>query len=151
MTKIELYLIPLDLMDPNKEEVSVVMNRFKWVDDNTIRIINREGIEKIIDIKDNYREVEYNIIPLFPMHEIKDPQADFYTNRKSLDVSDALERLKRKYQAYKSAYYLEHKTETFNLYSELFTVDYKVDNGKKMHVVDLSFTFLHWKIMEQLE
>jgi hypothetical protein len=26
-----------------------------------------------------------------------------------------------------------------------------VDNGKNMHVIDTSFTFLHWKIMEQME
>jgi hypothetical protein len=56
--------------------------------------------------------------------------------------------MKRKYQNYKSAYFLDHKTEAFNLYTELFTVDYKIDGCRGMHVADMSFTFLHWKIME---
>ena len=34
------------------EPASEIMNRFKWVDNETIRIINSEGIEKIIDIRD---------------------------------------------------------------------------------------------------
>lgn len=62
-----------------------------------------------------------------------------------------LERLKRKYQLYKSAYYLEHKREPFLLYSEMFTVDFQIQKCKGMHVSDLSFTYLHWKLMEQVD
>jgi len=61
-----------------------------------------------------------------------------------------LDRLKRKYQCYKSAYDLFHKKEAFSLYSELFTVDYQVDGCRGMYISDLSFTFLHWKMTEQL-
>lgn len=53
-------------MDMDLEPASEIMNRFKWVDDDTIRIINHEGIEKIVDLKDNQLlEIEYNVIPLF--------------------------------------------------------------------------------------
>jgi hypothetical protein len=51
VTKMEIYEIPLDLMDPNKEKVSILMNRFEWVEDDIVKIINNEGIEKIIDLK----------------------------------------------------------------------------------------------------
>ena len=40
-------------MDPSKENCKEIMNRFSWVDSNTIRIINKEGIEKLIDLQDN--------------------------------------------------------------------------------------------------
>jgi hypothetical protein len=61
-----------------------------------------------------------------------------------------LSRLKRKYQKYKTAFYLEKKNLDYQLYSELYTVDYQIDNGTGMHMADQSFTFLHWKLMEQL-
>jgi len=37
------------------------------------------------------------------------------------------------------------------MYDEIFTVDYQINGCRDMHVADLSFTYLHWKIMEQLE
>ena len=36
-----------------------------WVDNDTIKIVNKEGIEKLIDIRNNFREIEFNLIPLF--------------------------------------------------------------------------------------
>ncbi len=111
-------------MNLSIENPKQIMNRFKWVDDEVIRVITREGIETIINMKDNFSEIEFNVIPLFDGHEIKDPLRSFYTNRSSLAVSQVKNRLIRKYQAYKSAYYLEHKREPYFLYDELFTVDY---------------------------
>ena len=35
-------------------------------------------------------------------------------------------------------------------YENLFTVDFNVDNCKDRYVVDLSFTFLHWNLIELL-
>lgn len=32
----------------------------------------------------------------------------------------------------------------------MFTVDYQIDKSKGMHFADLSFTFLHWKMIEEL-
>lgn len=104
-----------------------------------------------MDIKNNFEEIEFNFIPLYENKDIKHPLRHYYTNRESLGISEVLERLKRCYQDYKSAYYLDHKREPFALYPELFTVDYQVDKCTGMHVADMSFTFLHWKIMEQLE
>ena len=61
---------------------------------------------------------------------------------------DVVERLKRKYQDYKAAYYLDKKRDPHSLYKELFTVDYQIDDTEGRFVADLSFTFLHWKLME---
>ena len=144
----ERYKIPKDLMDMGEEPASEIMNRFQWIDEERIRLINKEGIEKIVDMTNNFEEVEFNFIPLFNNDQVKDPLRHYFTNKKPLDISEVLERLKRCYQDYKSAYYLEHKREPFALYPQLFTVDYQVDGCKGMHVADMSFTFLHWKIME---
>lgn len=66
---------------------TVIMNRFKWINDDTIKVISKEGIEMIIDMKDNFKEIESNIIPLFDQEEVKDPLRSYYTNRKPLTVS----------------------------------------------------------------
>ena len=89
------------------------MKRFKWIDDTTIKIINREGIEKIIDINNKCEEKAYNVIPLYEKENLKDKNDDYYHNRKSLALSQVKERLIRKYQAYKSAYYLDDKKKAF--------------------------------------
>ena len=76
------------------------MFRFKWIDENTIKIINEEGIEKKLDIRDNMKEIQFNFIPLYKERQ-KDPITDgsgnFYTNRPPLAVTEVLSRLKRKY------------------------------------------------------
>ena len=143
-----MYKISRDLMDPERTPPNVLMNRFKWVNCDTIRIMNNEGVEKKIDIKDNFKEIEFNIIPLYDDKEVEEPSRNFFTNRPELDISQVQARLKRKYQRYKTAYYLEHRREPFSLYSELFTVDYQIDKCSGMHVADMSFTFLHWRIIE---
>lgn len=48
-----VYKIEKYLMDPSKENAKDIMNRFKWIDSKTIRIINSEGIEKMIDLANN--------------------------------------------------------------------------------------------------
>ncbi len=64
------------------------MNRFKWVDDSTIRIINSEGIEKILAIRGEFLdEIEYNVIPLFDNKDMKNPLKHYFSNRESLSVS----------------------------------------------------------------
>jgi len=60
-----------------------------------------------------------------------------------------LQRLKAKYQAYKSSQYLDKKSREM-LYQTLFTVDYGLDDHKGRYTADLSFSFLHWNLMEKL-
>ena len=37
------------------------------------------------------------------------------------------------------------------MYEDVFSVDYQQDKCKGMFTADLSFTFLHWQMIEQLE
>lgn len=86
-------------------------------------------------------------MPLFDHQEI----GEFFVNRKPLGIAAVKERLIRKYQGFKSAYYLEGKRDSESLYDRLFSVDYQVEGSKAMYVSDMSFTFLHWRAIEQLE
>lgn len=37
------------------------LSRFLWIDNNTIKLMNKEGMEKIIDISTNeFKELSYN-------------------------------------------------------------------------------------------
>lgn len=66
----ELYRIPKHFMDPSKENPKEIMARFEWIDEDTIKLSNREGIEKILEMKDDFSEREYNVIPLFDNAEL---------------------------------------------------------------------------------
>lgn len=90
------------------ENVKTTMNRFCWVDNLTIKIINEEGTEKLIDLE-TQKELAYNVIPLFDPQELEDPKRHYYNNRVPMKIEAALDRMKRKYQNYKSAYYIKNK------------------------------------------
>ena len=131
--------------------------RFTWVDNDTIKIVNNEGIERLVDLKNNFKEIEFNRIPMYQTewadndHYYCNPplcEPDFEAGKTTFD---SYERLKRKYQHYKSAYYLDKKRDPQALYQVLNTVDYNVQYTAERFVADLSFTFLHWNLMEQLE
>jgi hypothetical protein len=38
-------------------------------------------------MKNEFKEIEYNVIPLFSTDELKDPLRNYYTNRKPLAVA----------------------------------------------------------------
>lgn len=158
------YHIPEWLMDFSAEGekfVSIAL-KFMWIDNDTIKVVNSEGIERLVDLKNNFKEIEFNKIPLFdnnwtldaggnPAHYYLDPPAPEPEISFQNLTFNTLERLKRKYQQYKSAYYLDKKTDANSLYNVLHTVDFNVDSTRERYVADLSFTFLHWNLIEQLE
>lgn len=39
--------------DDTKERMEFA-SKFKWINNNTIKIISSDGIEKIVDVKDNF-------------------------------------------------------------------------------------------------
>ena len=41
-------------MDISLENPRDIMNRFMWIDNSKIKLVNKEGIEKLIDIKNNF-------------------------------------------------------------------------------------------------
>ena len=85
-TLTEKYRIPKFLMDLGEEKEHEIMNRFAWVDEQHIKLINKQGIEMILDMDDKYSEVEYNAIPLFDYKDTLKPHRSYYQNRKPLDI-----------------------------------------------------------------
>ena len=67
-TNQELYKIPKDLMTYNKDikdDSKNTIARFKWLDNETFKIVSPEGYEKIVDFAHNFKEIKYNVVPLF--------------------------------------------------------------------------------------
>lgn len=62
-----LYDIPKWLMDmtADGESFSSIALKFMWVDNDRVRIVNSEGIERLVDLKNNFKEIEFNKIPMF--------------------------------------------------------------------------------------
>jgi hypothetical protein len=50
-------------MNPKKENVKDICRRFKWVDNTKFIVINNEGMEKCIDVKNNFEELGYGVVP----------------------------------------------------------------------------------------
>lgn len=74
------------------------MNRIKWIDYSTIRIVNEEGIEKIYNVDNKFLTEAYNSIPLFNDITGKEWETKHYfKERESLASDKITERLKRKY------------------------------------------------------
>ncbi len=76
------------------------MNRIHWINNDILKVINEEGIEKLVNIREDFKEIEFSSIPSFDLEECKD--SHFETNRPSLLLSNVIGRLVRKYQKYKS-------------------------------------------------
>jgi 3-hydroxyisobutyrate dehydrogenase-like beta-hydroxyacid dehydrogenase len=53
-----------------------------------------------------------------------------------------------KYQNYYSSLCLDMVTDKDKLYDVLFQVDYSQNNYKGKLVIDMSFTYIHWKMAE---
>lgn len=81
ITSTLIYQIKEDLMDSKSESPRDILNRFMWINKDRIRILNKEGIEKIIELRNGFEEIEYNMIPLFDNSEIKGTINHFYKNR----------------------------------------------------------------------
>lgn len=141
-------------MSSKTEKLEDIAKRFKWVDEDIILVVNTEGIERLVDITKNFEEIQFNAIPLFDISHAKGNHIILDTPPP--EESDTLTRLQRRYQAYKSAYYLQNKRDNegrisqYHLYNSLFTVDYRIEECNHRYVAEMSFTFLHWTLMEQL-
>ena len=61
-TNREIYKIPQYLMNLTIENPKDIMERFKWVNDDTIHVIDQQGIEVIVDLRGRITEIDYNAI-----------------------------------------------------------------------------------------
>jgi hypothetical protein len=91
------------------------------------------------------------VIPLFSeFQQLRDPESHYYFDKLQIEDIDSLTRLKLKYQAYKSSQLLDSNNEE-SLYNAMFTVDYSLEGSRGKFLADLSFSFLHWNLMEKLQ
>lgn len=143
-------------MSADKEDPRYIINRFAWLDNERIKIISIDGIEKIMhidirssDIKKNkVRELACNRIPNFDPELCK--KCNIILDLPSASPEDSLSRLQRKYQEYRTEYYLNGRRDSDSLNAILYNVDFGINNGKGGYISNLSFTFLHWRLLEQL-
>ena len=68
--------------------------KFKWVNDDMFKIINKEGMEKIVDISTDFRQENFNQIPNYNDYEEK--TKNYYYNRTCLEPLNVTDRLIRK-------------------------------------------------------
>jgi hypothetical protein len=61
--------IPRGIMDPSREKAENVSKRFKWMDSDRIKIINKDGMEKVVNIHNNFEELAFGQVPMI---DIKD-------------------------------------------------------------------------------
>lgn len=167
-------IIPKGLMNPKREEVTSLAKRFMWIDKNRIKVINNEGMENVIDIHNNFDELEYGKVYMFE-NELKEYflSADkggldenaksaiksyhYYYNQPRLSYDNTKERLLRNVRQYYTGQFIDQKKAKEDLYSLMFSVDYPNDfvRGSQSedlmtYQADLSFTYIHWRQIEKI-
>ena len=105
-----------------EEKIADIVYRFKWQDNESIRVINNEGFERLIRLDASFSEISFHAIPLYMSYWCTFNH--YYYDKPEMELDHILERLKRKYQAYKAATVMECITDPKKLYRELLTVDY---------------------------
>ena len=144
-----LSKIPSEILSIKEEKLEDVMRRFRWLNEDLIHVISHDGIERIIDVTNNFKEISFNFIPLY------DPEictkTHYMLDAPSYDLADCLRTLKKRYQYYKSGYNMMKVIDpNYNHYQDIFSLDYRIDNCKGQFEVDMSFSYLHWSLIEQL-
>lgn len=65
-------------MNPSTEDPKMIGKRFRWVTNQTIKVINNEGIEKIIDIEGGFKDLNQDTIPMIDMKEQETEKWHYY-------------------------------------------------------------------------
>ncbi len=106
LTQTPYRSIPIGLMGVSESEtVNQIARRFMWIDANTVRITNIEGLEKMVDITNGFKEISYASVPLFAVSKAE-TYKHYYYDKPSLELGNTYQRLIRKLQAHKAAYFL---------------------------------------------
>ena len=95
--------VPKGLMSVS--DYQLLARKFMWIDNNKIRIINNESIEKVIDVHNNMQELSYGTIPMLSLGDYitknyygKDESiGHYFFDRNPLEQSDTIHRLQRKF------------------------------------------------------
>lgn len=109
-------------VDMGEDSIHII-NRFKWIANDKFIIVNKDGLEKIVNINHGYQEESFNQRPLF--NEISGKEWEewpYYVKRENL-YKHTLARLKRMYQTYKTDYFLFNERDPSRFYKGLLTID----------------------------
>jgi hypothetical protein len=142
--------IPQTAMPRKDEDPSMVIRRFKWIDNRYYKFITKGGVERLIDTENGFREVTYNVV-----QDIEVENEDikhFYNMNIAIEEHDVAQYLRKIQNQIKSAYYLEGKRGIDGLYPIMFSVDMGHQDSsfdEKFKAVH-SFTFLDWKLIVEL-
>jgi len=49
--------IPEQLLSSKNEKLLDIVRRFHWIDEDTIQVINSEGVERLVDVTNNFKEI----------------------------------------------------------------------------------------------
>ncbi len=90
------------------------MSRFQWISEDSFKVINIEGIERIVSVPE-FKEIKYNMDTYYNLQEVDDGR-HYYLNRMPLQLEDVVGRLQRKQEIYKSHLYLTDKHRPFQFY-----------------------------------
>lgn len=145
--------IPPGLMNPGDgSDIALVGKKFQWLSNEFISVINDDGIQKTVDITNKCDQVQYCTIPMLDLDYLKkNKQSHFFYDQSITKENQTIERLRRKYQEYFSAYNSNGLRSPQDLYDILFEVDFNVDNCQGKVVADTSFTYFHWKLAELMQ
>lgn len=85
-------------MNPNTTDPKDLIKKFRWLNSSLIKIINEEGIEKIIDIENGFKDVNQDTVPMIDLAEINDKDyKHYYFAPKTYSHGQTYERLIRKF------------------------------------------------------
>ncbi|CDW87954.1 wd-40 repeat protein [Stylonychia lemnae] len=172
------YYLDQGIINPHRDDPTQIAKKFMWINDYTFKVINNFGYEKIIQfnndeqtvtfqkqqmiLSDVGKQIGYCKIPMLDLKKINDTKHyHYYLDYNVQNTDDIEERLMIKYQRYFSAVNErlsqkdEHKESKFLTSDEfdelMYTIDYSQNNCQDRPIIDMSFTYLHWKIVERIE
>ena len=143
----EVYDIPLELMNAEEEDLKDVVRRFRWIDEEQLHIINHEGIERIVNINDNFKEKQFNFIPLYDSEICK--KTHYMLDPVTLHLDDLLGSLKQRYQDYKTNWhFVRDFNKSYSMQKEIFNVNYRIEDCNGRYETSMSFCFVLWSLIE---
>jgi hypothetical protein len=126
----EYRRIPTGLMSPgNGMDIILTGKKFQWLTNSYIRVVNNDGIEKTVDITtEKCEQISYCTVPMLDLAYLKKEKYSHYFYDMSITrENQTIERLKRKFQEYFTAYFSSGLREPLDLYNVLFEADYNID------------------------
>lgn len=143
--------IPLPIIGKLTDEAQIndIISRFKWVSNISFLLCSSWGFEKLFEIQGNYLdEIGSSQIPCY---KGLSKDTHIYFEKESLDIGNLQKRLIRKNQSLKRLRFLCGNEDHSLMFETLFSIDYNVNGGLGKFVSDLSFSYLQWKLIEEVE